>query len=292
MFHFPILPGGSTMFDQLYIRPAALARHRSGPLFEERLAFLKHLADQGYPPKGLRKQARRLLVIARFLRLASRPRKTVSLTEIKRKTVKRKDPYLYGLAVRWLQFTGRLQQRPTPLTACAKTIKAFADYMEHETELAPTTIATHCWFVTRLLRSAACERRESARHYSSSDRHRITEVARTRRLCAGRAPSQHVFLNRRGQPLTRFGIHALVERYAARVVTKVPSLAKKRVSPHTIRHTTATHLLRAGVDINTIGAWLGHVCLSTTNVYAEVDLDMKAKALVKCEIKGGKPKKP
>ena len=139
------------MFDQLYIRPAALARHRSGPLFEERLAFLKHLADQGYPPKGLRKQARRLLVIARFLRLASRPRKTVSLSEIKRKTVKRKDPYLYGLAVRWLQFTGRLQQRPTPLTACAKTIKAFADYMEHETELAPATIATHCWFVTRLL---------------------------------------------------------------------------------------------------------------------------------------------
>ena len=84
----------------------------------------------------------------------------------------------------------------------------------------------------------------------------------------------------------------MVERYAARVVTKLPSLAKKRVSPHTIRHTTATHLLRAGVDINTIRAWLGHVCLSTTNVYAEVDLEMKAKALVKCEIKDGKPKKP
>ena len=107
-----------------------------------------------------------------------------------------------------------------------------------------------------------------------------------------RAASQHVFLNRRGQPLTRFGIHALVERYAARVATKLPSVAKKRVSPHTIRHTTATHLLRAGVDINTIRAWLGHVSVSTTNVYAEVDLEMKAKALVKCEIKGGKPKKP
>jgi site-specific recombinase XerD len=103
---------------------------------------------------------------------------------------------------------------------------------------------------------------------------------------------QPVFLNRRGQPFTRFGIHALVERYAAHVATKLPSVAKKRVSPHTIRHTTATHLLRAGVDINTIRAWLGHVCLSTTNVYAEVDLEMKAKALVKCEIKDGKPRKP
>jgi site-specific recombinase XerD len=101
-----------------------------------------------------------------------------------------------------------------------------------------------------------------------------------------------VFLNRRGQPLTRYGVHALVERHAARVATKLPSVAKKRVSPHTIRHTTATHLLRSGVDINTIRAWLGHVSLSTTNVYAEVDLEMKAKALVKCAIKDGKAKKP
>jgi site-specific recombinase XerD len=84
----------------------------------------------------------------------------------------------------------------------------------------------------------------------------------------------------------------MVERYAMRVATKLPSLAKKRVSPHTIRHTTAIHLLRAGVDINTIRAWLGHVSISTTNVYAEVDLEMKAKTLVKCAIKGGTAKKP
>jgi len=117
-------------------------------------------------------------------------------------------------------------------------------------------------------------------------------VDELRPLIGQRATSQHVFLNRRGQSLTRFGIHALVERHAARVATKLPSVAKKRVSPHTIRHTTATHLLRSGVDINTIRAWLGHVCLSTTNVYAEVDLEMKAKALGTCEIKDGKRKKP
>ena len=45
------------------------------------------------------------------------------------------------------------------------------------------------------------------------------------------------------------------------------------------RHTTATHLLRAGVDINTIRAWLGHVSIDTTNVYAEVDLETKAQML-------------
>jgi site-specific recombinase XerD len=71
----------------------------------------------------------------------------------------------------------------------------------------------------------------------------------------------------------------------------MPSVATKRVSPHTIRHTTATHLLRAGVDINTIRAWLGHVSLSTTNIYAEVDLEMKAKALAACEVAETKPPK-
>src|SRR2546428_10867090 len=48
------------------------------------------------------------------------------------------------------------------------------------------------------------------------------------------------------------------------------------------RHTTATHLLRAGVDINTIRAWLGHVSIDTTNVYAEVDLETKAQMLAAC----------
>ena len=62
---------------------------------------------------------------------------------------------------------------------------------------------------------------------------------------------------------------------------------------HTLRHTTATHLLRAGVDINTIRAWLGHVSLATTNVYAEVDLQMKAEALSACEVKDpGTTQKP
>ncbi len=108
----------------------------------------------------------------------------------------------------------------------------------------------------------------------------------------GRAENAHVFLSRRGTPLTRFGIHTVVERYAAKVVKKMPSVATKRVSPHTIRHTTATHLLRAGVDINTIRAWLGHVSLNTTNVYAEVDREMKAKALATCEVVGDVPQKP
>ena len=103
-------------------------------------------------------------------------------------------------------------------------------------------------------------------------------------LVAQRPRQERVFLNRYGQPMTRFGIHALVERYALKARVDTPSLATKRVSPHSIRHSTATHLLRAGADINTVRAWLGHVCLDTTNVYAEIDLEGKAQALAKCTI--------
>ncbi len=95
-------------------------------------------------------------------------------------------------------------------------------------------------------------------------------------------PETPVFLNVRGTPITRFGIRTMVRRVAARASKKVPSLRDKKVSPHTIRHTTAVHLLRAGVDINTIRAWLGHASLETTNRYAEVDLEMKTKALNTC----------
>lgn len=132
-------------------------------------------------------------------------------------------------------------------------------------------------------------------HGKGNKQRRCPLWARTATMLAqlvnGRGPTEHVFLNRRSQPLTRFGIHTLVERYAAVVAKANPAVAKKRVSPHIIRHTTATHLLRAGVDINTIRAWLGHVSLSTTNIYAEVDLEMKAQALAHCEIKSAKVKK-
>lgn len=104
---------------------------------------------------------------------------------------------------------------------------------------------------------------------------------------AKRQPQEHVFLSRRLQPYSRYGIYDVVKRYGDRAALVMPSIAAKQVSPHIIRHTTATHLLRAGVDINTIRGWLGHISLSTTNIYAEIDLAMKAKALAKCEVEGG-----
>lgn len=105
-----------------------------------------------------------------------------------------------------------------------------------------------------------------------------------RNITGDREPGQPVFLNRYHRQMTRSGIHTLVKRCAARACTQAPSIMGKVVSPHVIRHTTACHLLQAGVDINTIRSWLGHVSLTTTNIYAEIDLDTKAKALEACAV--------
>jgi len=109
------------------------------------------------------------------------------------------------------------------------------------------------------------------------------------RLCAGsRHPEELLFVNRNGQPMTRFGIHTMVERHATNAAIQISSLSSKKVSPHIIRHSTACHLLRSGVDINTVRAWLGHVSINTTNIYAETDLETKARALDACAPAGDK----
>lgn len=114
-------------------------------------------------------------------------------------------------------------------------------------------------------------------------------VARLKTITDGRPRTSAVFMGRTGKPLTRFGIYNLVRETALEASRGIPTLTAKRVGPHTIRHTTAVHLLRAGVDINTIRAWLGHVSLDTTHIYAEVDLDSKARALSHCDISQEQP---
>jgi site-specific recombinase XerC len=66
-------------------------------------------------------------------------------------------------------------------------------------------------------------------------------VAELTALIADRSPTAPVFLNRRGHPITRFGIHTLDERYVRKAQVQMPSPAIERIGPHTIRRTTATH---------------------------------------------------
>jgi site-specific recombinase XerD len=73
----------------------------------------------------------------------------------------------------------------------------------------------------------------------------------------------------------------------------VPTLSRKRITPHIFRHTTAVHLVAAGVDVTVIRSWMGHAQLDTTNHYAQADLETKRKALeqVDAKLRPGKPPK-
>lgn len=85
--------------------------------------------------------------------------------------------------------------------------------------------------------------------------------------------TEPLFVNTRGSRLSRSGVADILRRLVARAGL-VPRHAKQ-VSPHVLRHTTAMHLLQAGVDITTIAAWLGHAQLATTHGYVEINLRMK-----------------
>lgn len=88
-----------------------------------------------------------------------------------------------------------------------------------------------------------------------------------------------VFLNHRGRPLTRFGIRYILAKHVDRARADVLTLGRKRLHPHSMRHSTAVALLKSGVDLSTISQWLGHASPTTTNRYATIDLDMKRDAI-------------
>jgi site-specific recombinase XerD len=93
------------------------------------------------------------------------------------------------------------------------------------------------------------------------------------------APETPVFPNRRGQPMSRSGIEDRLHEAVRVAAEGCPSLREKSVSPHMLRHTTAMHLLQAGVEVTVIALWLGHESPETTHQYVEADLAMKQRAL-------------
>jgi site-specific recombinase XerD len=96
-------------------------------------------------------------------------------------------------------------------------------------------------------------------------------------------PDTPLFPNRFGQPLSRSGVERRLRAAVRTASSLCPTLAAKRVSPHTLRHTTAMHLLQSGVDITVIAMWLGHESPATTHQYVEASLAMKDQALAKLE---------
>lgn len=98
-----------------------------------------------------------------------------------------------------------------------------------------------------------------------------------------RKPDQPLFPNRLGGALTRAAVTDRLKRAVQVAALKYPELTKQSISPHNIRHSTAMHLLQAGVDITVIALWLGHESPATTHLYIEADLAMKERALKKLQ---------
>jgi site-specific recombinase XerD len=90
-----------------------------------------------------------------------------------------------------------------------------------------------------------------------------------------------VFLNHREEPLTRFGIRYILAKHFDRARADVSTLTRKRLHPHSMRHSTAVALLASGVDLTAISQWLGHSSPNTTNRYATIDLEMKRRAIAR-----------
>ncbi len=91
----------------------------------------------------------------------------------------------------------------------------------------------------------------------------------------------HLHGNREGQSMSRWNVMQRLERAVQVATESCPDLAKRQITPHVIRHTTAMHLLQAGVDISVIALWLGHESPATTHQYVEADLAMKERALAR-----------
>lgn len=146
------------MFERLFDRPITVARQRAGPLLEERLRYLSHLADQGVARHSLQVRAYYLLVVAQCLRLAERPGELISSGEIERQAhlwaqqpgprkvvgSKCQRVTFRRHATQWLQFWGRLQPLADTPHRYAERIAAFADFLSGEKGLAPTTIRACC----------------------------------------------------------------------------------------------------------------------------------------------------
>jgi integrase/recombinase XerD len=104
-----------------------------------------------------------------------------------------------------------------------------------------------------------------------------------------RSPDGSVFPNHAGKRLSRSGVEHRLQVALSKASERCPSLATRRISPHTLRHTTAMHLLQSGVDITVIALWLGHEDTATTHLYVEADLAMKEDALRRVEDPAPRP---
>jgi integrase/recombinase XerD len=104
--------------------------------------------------------------------------------------------------------------------------------------------------------------------------------------------STPVFVNMRGRSLTRWGVRYILTKHVKAAATAGSTIRNKRVHPHTVRHTTAVHMLQSGADPNAIRDVLGHSSSATTWRYARINMEMKRKTIESCAPQASRPKTP
>ncbi len=106
-----------------------------------------------------------------------------------------------------------------------------------------------------------------------------TSVLRAWLAVRGKVLVPELFINARGEPMTRSGFEYILRKHARTAEKRCSSLSTKRVSPHVLRHTCALTVLQATKDLRKVALWLGHANMQTTEIYTRADLSVKLEAL-------------
>jgi site-specific recombinase XerD len=245
------------------------------------LAFLNHLEQERH--NSIRSRNLRLCALRTFLKFAGR-RDVASLHLVERALavpMKRFEQPMLGFLTR--------EEMMAVLGQPGLTWSSQRDHlllaMLYNTGARVTEIV-RLRVVDVVLDSAACvhlqgkgRKQRSVPLWKST----VLEIRAWLRANPQLGPEAALLPNRDGHAMTRCNVAQRLDLAVARAATTQPSLTKKQVSPHTLRHTTAMHLLQSGVPFNVIALWLGHESPNTTHRYVEADLGMKQKALARLE---------
>jgi site-specific recombinase XerD len=245
------------------------------------LAFLNHLEQERH--NSIRSRNLRLSALRTFLKFAGR-RDVASLHLVERALavpMKRCEQPMLGFLTREEMIAVLGQPGPTWSSQRDHLLLA----MLYNTGARVTEIV-RLRVVDVVLDSAACvhlqgkgRKQRSVPLWKST----VLEIRAWLRANPQLGPEAALLPNRDGHAMTRCNVAQRLDLAVARAATTQPSLTKKQVSPHTLRHTTAMHLLQSGVPFNVIALWLGHASPNTTHRYVEADLGMKQKALARLE---------